>query len=37
MASEVVVVLASGALLAAGLTLLTSQFGSLAIRALLRT
>ncbi len=37
MASEVVVVLASGALLAAGLTTLTSQFGSLAIRALLRT
>ena len=36
MASEVVVVLLSGALLAAGLTFLTSQFGSLAIRALLR-
>jgi putative ABC transport system permease protein len=36
MASEVIVVLASGTLLAAGLTLLTSQFGSVTIRALLR-
>ena len=37
MASEVVVVLLGGSLLAAGLTFLTSQFGSVAIRALLRT
>ncbi len=37
MASEIVAVLVGGSLLAAGLTFLTSQFGSLAIRALLRT
>jgi putative ABC transport system permease protein len=37
MASEVVGVLASGTVLAAGLTFLTSQFGSVAIRALLRS
>ena len=36
MASEVVVVLIGGTLLAAGLAILTSQFGSVAIRALLR-
>ena len=36
MASEVVVVLAGGALLAATLTVLTAQFGSVAIRALIR-
>jgi len=37
MASEIVVVLAVAVGLAASLTVLTSQFGSLAIRALLRT
>ena len=36
MASEIIAVLVGGSLLAAGLTFLTSQFGSLAIRALLR-
>ena len=37
MASEIIAVLVGGSLLAAGLTFLTSQFGSVAIRALLRT
>ena len=36
MASEIVVVLLTGILLAGGLTLLTSQFGSAAIRAVIR-
>ena len=37
LASEVVVVLVAGSALAAGLTFLTGQFGSVAIRALLRS
>ena len=36
MASEIVVVLFVGVLLAGGLTALTSQFGSAAIRALIK-
>ncbi len=36
MASEIVVVLATGVILAGGLTLVTSQFGSVVIRALIR-
>ena len=36
MASEIVVVLALGIVLATGLTFLTSQFGSLVIRAVIR-
>ncbi len=36
MASEIVVVLATGVILAGGLTLLTSQFGSVVIRTLIR-
>jgi ABC-type antimicrobial peptide transport system permease subunit len=36
MASEVVAVLVIGVVLAAGLTFLTSQFGSLIIRAVIR-
>jgi hypothetical protein len=36
MASEIVAVLAVGVLLAGGLTFLTSQFGSAAIRAFIR-
>jgi putative ABC transport system permease protein len=36
MASEIVAVLAVGGLLAASLTLLTDQFGSVAIRAIIR-
>jgi putative ABC transport system permease protein len=36
MVSEIVAVLAAGVILAAGLTFLTSQFGSVVIRALIR-
>jgi hypothetical protein len=36
MASEMVVVLVTGIVLAAGLTFLTSQFGAALVRALMR-